>query len=172
MTREAPFAELYATHYRQVRALCRQLLGSAERADDATQEAFVRAYRNFAGYDAAQPFGPWIMRIARNHALDLLRRRRLEPAELGTEAEEAAAAEAGETDGLGELLTAERAGAVQAAVAALPERYRVPLALAYFADLRYDEIATDLGITRTHVGALLCRARQLLRKMLTEETES
>jgi len=172
MTREAAFAELYATHYRQVRGLCRQLLGSAERAEDAAQEAFVRAYRGFAGYDAAQPFGAWIMRIARNHCLDLLRRRRLEPTELGNEAEETAAAEADDTDSLGELLTAERASAVQAAVAALPERYRVPLALAYFADLSYDEIAAELGITRTHVGALLCRARQSLRKILTEETAS
>src|SRR5216110_1448041 len=113
MTKEAAFAALYETHYRQVRALCRQLLGSAERAE---------------------PFGPWIMKIARNHSLDLLRRRHFEPTAFGTEAEEAAAAEADDTDGLGELLTAERARSVQAAVSALPERYRVPLALAYFAD--------------------------------------
>ncbi len=172
MTRETTFAALYETHYRQVRALCRQLLGSAERADDAAQEAFMRAYRGFAGYDPAQSFGPWIMRIARNHSLDLLRRRRFEPAAFGTEAEEAAAAEADDTDGLGELLTAERARSVQAAVSALPERYRVPLALAYFADASYDEIAAELGITRTHVGTLLCRAKQALRKTLTEETAS
>src|SRR5690349_7432535 len=105
MTKEAAFAALYATHYRQVRALCRQLLGTAERADDAAQEAFMRAYRGFAGYDPSQPFSPWIMRIARNHSLDLLRRRRLEPATFGSEAEEAAAAEADDTDSLGELLT-------------------------------------------------------------------
>ena len=172
MTKEAAFAALYETHYRQVRALCRQLLGSVERADDAAQEAFVRAYRGFAGYDPAQPFGPWIMKIARNHSLDLLRRRRFEPVAFGTEAEEAAAAEADDTDGLGELLTAERARSVQAAVSALPERYRVPLALAYFADASYDEIATELGITRTHVGTLLCRAKQSLRKTLAEETAS
>jgi RNA polymerase sigma-70 factor, ECF subfamily len=172
MTKEAAFAALYATHYRQVRALCRQLLGSADRADDAAQEAFVRAYRGFAAYDAAQPFGPWVMKIARNHALDLLRRRRLEPATFGSEAEEAAAAEVDESDGLGDLLTAERARSVQAAVTSLPERYRVPLALAYFADASYDEIAEELGITRTHVGTLLCRARQALRKTLSQEAAS
>jgi RNA polymerase sigma-70 factor (ECF subfamily) len=171
MTTEAAFAALYQTHYRQVRALCRQLLGTAERGEDAAQEAFVRAYRGFAGYDGKQPFGPWIMRIARNHCLDVLRRRRTERGIFGSEAEEAVAAEHEDTDGLRGLLTAERASAVQAAVAQLPERYRIPLTLAYFADSSYDEIAASLGITRTHVGVLLCRAKQSLRKTLTEETE-
>jgi RNA polymerase sigma-70 factor (ECF subfamily) len=173
MTTEAAFAALYQTHYRQVRALCRQLLGTAERAEDAAQEAFVRAYRGFSSYDARQPFGPWIMRVARNHCLDLLRRRRTERGIFGSEAEEAAAAaEHEDADALGGLLTAERASAVQAAVAKLPERYRLPLTLAYFADSSYDEIAASLGITRTHVGVLLCRAKQSLRKTLTEENES
>jgi RNA polymerase sigma-70 factor, ECF subfamily len=170
MTTEVAFAELYGAHYRQVRGLCRQLLGSAERADDAAQEAFVRAYRAFADYDRAQPFGGWIMSIARHHCLDLLRRRGTEGVLFGTEAEEAVAAlEAPDADGLGAALTAERAQAVNAGVAKLPERYRVPLALAFYADATYDDIAVALGITRTHVGVLLCRAKQLLRKSLAEE---
>jgi RNA polymerase sigma-70 factor (ECF subfamily) len=169
MTREAAFGELYTAHYRQVRALCRQLLGSAANADDAAQESFIRAYRNFASYDAAQPFGGWIMTIARHHCLDVIRRRGLERAHFGAEAEEVAAAEAAADDGLDALLGAERADAVNAAIATLPERYRLPLVLAYFSDASYDEIATALGITRTHVGALLCRAKQTLRQQLTEE---
>jgi DNA-directed RNA polymerase specialized sigma24 family protein len=44
----------------------------------------------------------------------------------------------------------------------------VPLALAYYADADYDEIATTLGITRTHVGVLLCRAKQMLRQSLAD----
>src|SRR5688500_11003997 len=62
---EVAFADLYTAHYRQVRGLCRQLLGSTERAEDAAQEAFVRAYRSLASLDPAQPFIAWIMRIAR-----------------------------------------------------------------------------------------------------------
>jgi RNA polymerase sigma-70 factor (ECF subfamily) len=166
MMKEAAFAEAYTAHFRQVRGLCRQLLGSADRAEDAAQEAFIRAYRALATFDSAQPFGAWIMRIARNHCLDLLRRRSTERALFGNEADEAALAEAPEPDGLGVVLTAERATAVNAAVAKLPERYRVPLALAYYADADYNEIANQLGITRTHVGVLLCRAKQLLRQSL------
>jgi RNA polymerase sigma factor (sigma-70 family) len=108
------------------------------------------------------------MSIARNYCLDLLRRRGTEATLFGHEAEEAAAVAAPGADGLGAALTAERATEVNAAVAKLPERYRVPLALAYYADADYDEIAATLGITRTHVGVLLCRARQLLRQSLAD----
>jgi RNA polymerase sigma-70 factor, ECF subfamily len=166
MMQEAAFAEAYTAHFRQVRGLCRQLLGSTDRAEDAAQEAFIRAYRALASYDSAQPFAGWIMRIARNHCLDLLRRRSTEKALFGNEAEEAALTEAPEPDGLKAVLDAERASEVNAAVARLPERYRVPLALAYYADADYNEIAGQLGITRTHVGVLLCRAKQLLRQSL------
>jgi RNA polymerase sigma-70 factor (ECF subfamily) len=168
MTKEAGFAELYTAHYRQVRGLCRQLLGSTDRAEDAAQEAFARAYRAFASYDPAQPFAGWVMSIARNYCMDLLRRRSKEVTLFGSEAEEAAAAEAPGVDGLGAALTQERATAVNAAVAKLPERYRVPLALAYYSDADYDDIAKTLGITRNHVGVLLCRAKQLLSQSLTE----
>jgi RNA polymerase sigma-70 factor (ECF subfamily) len=168
MTKEAAFAEAYTTHYRQVRGLCRQLLGSADRAEDAAQEAFVRAYRAYDRYDARQPFIGWIMSIARNHCLDVLRRRGTESGLFGQEVEEAADAESAEKTGLQAVLGTERAAAVNAAVAKLPERYRVPLALAYFADADYDEIATTLNITRTHVGVLLCRAKQMLRRSLAD----
>ena len=171
MTKEAAFAELYKTHYRQVRGLCRQLLGSPERAEDAAQEAFIRAYRAYDRYDPTQPFLAWIMQIARNHCLDILRRRSTETALFGREDEEAVAALAApDPDSLGVALSAERATAVNAAVAKLPEKYRVPLALAYFADSSYDEIAAELGITRTHVGVLLCRGKQMLRKSLAEDS--
>src|SRR5687768_8286721 len=165
---EVAFAELYTAHYRQVRGLCRQLLGSTERAEDAAQESFVRAYRALASRDPALPFIAWIMRIARNHCLDLLRRRTREAALFGDEDVETAAAEAPEGDGLGAALSVERAAGVNAAVAKLPDRYRVPLALAYYGDQDYDEIAAALGITRNHVGVLLCRAKQLLRQLLAD----
>ena len=112
MTEVAAFAELYAAHYRQVRGLCRQLLGTTERAEDAAQESFVRAYRALASRDPAQPFIAWIMRIARNHCLDLLRRRSRERALFGDEEVETVAAEAPGADGLGKALTSERAAAV------------------------------------------------------------
>jgi RNA polymerase sigma-70 factor (ECF subfamily) len=168
--KEDAFAEHYRTHYRRVFGLCRQLLGKADRAEDAAQEVFLRAHRAFATYDPAQPFAGWVLRIASNHCIDVVRRRRKELELFGTEADERIAAEADDSDVLGGLLTAERAAEVKAAVEALPERYRLPLVLAYYGDASYDDVAAALGITRTHAGVLICRAKQTLRRALQKET--
>jgi RNA polymerase sigma-70 factor (ECF subfamily) len=170
MSSEVAFAELYRTHYRRVFGLCRQLLGKAERAEDAAQEVFLRAHNSFASYDIDQPFAGWILRIASNYCIDTLRRRRKELELFGTESDERIAAEADDTDVLGDLLTVERAAEVKAAVAALPERYRVPLVLAYYNDASYDDVAAVLGVTRSHAGTLICRAKQTLRRALQKET--
>ena len=57
-------------------------------AEDAAQDAFVRAYRALDRYDPAQPFAAWVVGIARNHCIDLLRRRRHGELRLGDEAAE------------------------------------------------------------------------------------
>lgn len=167
---DASFAERYRSHYRRVLGLCRHLLGSADRAEDAAQEVFVRAYRAYGDYDPAQPFAGWILRIASNYCIDVVRRRSTEARLFGTEADERLAAVADRADVLGDLLTSERAAEVRAAVAALPERYRLPLVLAYYAESSYDDIAATLGITRTHAGTLIFRAKQALRRALAQES--
>jgi len=171
MTREAAFAELYRTHYRRVFELCRQLLGSPDRAEDAAQEAFMRAHRNFGNYDPGRPFSAWITGIASNRCIDMLRRNKRTAALFGTEAGELVELQSDGSNVLTDVLKDERADRVRAAVAELPERYRIPLVLAYFRDASYDEIAASLGITRSHVGALICRGKQKLRLSLGAGTE-
>lgn len=170
MDGEVDFDKLYQTHYGRILRLCRQMLGSRDRAEDAAQEVFMRAYRNRTAYDGAQPFEGWIVRIATHHCIDLLRRRGKEARLFGLEAEEHMAAIADGADVPDELLTAERADALNVAIETLPERYRLPLVLVYFGGHSYDETAARLGLTRTHVGALICRAKQALRKTLRMET--
>ncbi len=69
------FGRLVDLHKRVVFGLCVRLLRDAEESRDAAQETFARAYAALDTYDPAQPFAPWVLRIARNHCLDLLRRR-------------------------------------------------------------------------------------------------
>jgi RNA polymerase sigma-70 factor (ECF subfamily) len=169
MTSEAAFADHYRQHYRRVLGLCRHLLGRLHPAEDAAQEVFLRAYRARASYDPSRPFEGWILTIASNHCVDIVRRRRKEASLFGSEGDERVAAEADDSDVLGDLLSDERAAEIKAAIAALPERYRLPLVLAYYRDASYDEVAAALGITRTHAGALICRAKQALRRTLKKE---
>ena len=168
MSSEADFAE----HYRNtLPAGSRPLPAVARprptRAEDAAQEVFLRAHRAFASYDSARPFEGWILTIASNYCIDVVRRRRKEAQLFGSEGDERIAAEA---DDSGRARRSARAGArdgLKAAIAELPERYRLPLVLAYYRDASYDEVAAALGITRTHAGALICRAKQALRRSLT-----
>jgi len=167
------FEAEYRSCYGRVFGLCLRLLGGNVLAEDAAHDAFVRAYRSLERYDPAQPFAAWVLGIARNHCIDLLRRRRRGGVRFGDEADEVAAAESESVEGVDALLANERSARVRAAIAALPEKYRVPIVLAYYDESSYDEIAAVLGITRNHVGVLLLRGKQALRRTLapTEEEE-
>jgi RNA polymerase sigma-70 factor (ECF subfamily) len=160
------FEAEYRGCYGRVFGLCLRLLGGAVQAEDAAQEVFERAYRALDRYDAGQSFVAWVLGIARNHCIDLLRRRRSAPLRFGDEATELAEAQADEAHALDVLVDAERAAEIRAAIAALPEKYRLPVVLAYYSEAGYDEIAASLGITRTHVGVLLLRAKRALRRAL------
>jgi RNA polymerase sigma-70 factor (ECF subfamily) len=170
VARNAAFEILYREYYVRVFGLCRRLLNSSELAEDAAQEAFMRAYRNFRKYDNRQPFWRWIATIANNHCIDLLRQQSRTEALFGEESAEIEQIEAADAPPLGELISQEEAESLNAAVDNLAARYRVPLVLAYFSQLSYDEIAEQLDISRNHVGVLLLRAKQRLRTALVRDT--
>jgi len=168
------FEAEYRSSYGRVFGLCLRLLGRTALAEDATQETFERAYRALDRYDAAQPFVGWVLGIARNHCIDVLRRRRGDEPRFGDAAAELAALPAQDADrleGVDVLVAAERSQAVRTAIAALPEKYRLPITLAYYQEASYDEIAAALGITRNHVGVLLLRAKHALRRTLASSDE-
>ena len=168
MTASVVFEILYREYYVRVFGLCRRLLNSAPLAEDATQEAFMRAYRSFDSYDSQQPFWQWIAAIANNHCVDLLRRRSRMAKLFGDEEAELELLESPDKQALTVLIDGEDTSALNAAIAQLPDKYRVPLVLAYFNDASYDQIAADLSISRNHVGVLLLRAKQHLRSCLAD----
>jgi RNA polymerase sigma-70 factor (ECF subfamily) len=160
------FDALYRSHYRRVFGLCLRLLGQPAQAEDAAQEVFVRAYRALASYDTTQPFAAWVLSIASNHCIDLIRRRAKEPGLFDDPDTGIAGLESEAPAALEMLVDAERGAEIRAAIAALPDKYRLPIVLAYYSEWSYDEIAAELDVTRNHVGVLLLRARQLLRRAL------
>lgn len=162
----ASFDALYREHYRRVLGLCRRLLRHDAQAEDAAQEVFMRAYRAFDRYDPAQPFASWILTIAGNHCVDIVRRRGREAELFGSEETELACIESDAPGVVAGLISAEREAEVRAAIDALPDRHRIPLVLAFYFDASYDDIAATLGITRNHVGVLILRGKQALRREL------
>jgi len=169
VARNVAFEILYRDYYVRVFGLCRRLLNSSELAEDAAQEAFMRAYKNFRKYNIEQPFWQWIASIANNHCIDLLRQQTRTDALFGDEAAELEQLAAADTPVLSDLISFEEADSLNGAVANLSAKYRVPLVLAYFNQFSYDEIAEQLNISRNHVGVLLLRAKQRLRADLVSE---
>jgi RNA polymerase sigma-70 factor (ECF subfamily) len=165
------FAELYKTHYRRVFGLCRYLLNSFDAAEDATHEVFLRAKRKLSTYDTSLPFSSWLSGIATNHCIDLLRRRTTEKRifDIGSSAGPPEPPTPARLSPLNELLAAERGHDVRRALSELPERYRVPLVLAYYNEMSYDEIAGALGLARNTVATLIFRGKQQLRERLKKE---
>ena len=160
------FADIYKTHYRRVFSLCRYLLNSFDAAEDATHEVFLRAQRKVATYDPSLSFSSWLCGIATNHCIDLLRRRGTEKRIFDLDSSDDAPSAT--LTPLGEMMAAERGHDVRQALGQLPEKYRVPLVLAYYNELSYDEIAATLGLGRNHVATLIFRGKQQLRQKLAK----
>jgi RNA polymerase sigma-70 factor (ECF subfamily) len=165
--------EIYRRYVRRVFGLCRYMLDSRERAEDATSEVFLKLQRSIASYDGSIPFPKWLLRVAGNQCIDALRRQRrgrqvIVDVDDGATVAEAASAE---PSPLGAIMRKEDRAQVRDAIARLPENYRLPLVLRYYSELSYDEIAQQLDLRRNYVAALIFRAKQELRRKLAHRSK-
>ncbi|WP_093253900.1 sigma-70 family RNA polymerase sigma factor [Rubrimonas cliftonensis] len=153
-------------------AVATRLLGDAAEAEDVAQEAFLRLWRaapdfSGAGREAGGgSVGGWLRRTTRNLCLDRLRRRgRLAPMEAAPEPSDPA------PSALERVVAADRAAALSAAIAALPDRQRVAVTLRHLEGLANPEIAEALGVGVEAVESLLARARRTLAARLAAHRE-
>jgi RNA polymerase sigma-70 factor, ECF subfamily len=157
------FERLYRATRDDVFAYVTTLLRDRSAAEDVTALAYERAYRKRASYNPRKgPERAWMFGIARNAALDELRRRKRTAAL----AVEPADSDAAGPDDLAE--TAMRRAAIRAALAGLPYRDRELIALKFHAGLDNSEIAAVLGVSVSNAGTLLHRAVCKLRKAIDE----
>src|SRR4051812_45960866 len=141
------------------------LLGDRSAAEDVTASAFERAYRRRRTYRAARGSErAWLFGIARNAALDELRRRKRTAA---LSAEPADVEAVPTEDGADAAL---RRAALRAAVAALPPRERELIALKFHAGLDNAELAAVLGVSVSNAGTRLHRALTKLREILDDQS--
>jgi RNA polymerase sigma-70 factor (ECF subfamily) len=166
---EQDFAVIYNAHRARILRLCRYLLNSAEAAEDAAHEVFLRAQTRMETYDVSLPLSSWLSGIATNYCIDVLRRRSTEKRLFDRESSEVLDSPSKGPGPLTELLAAERGNDVRAALEQLSDKYRVPLVLVYYNEWSYDEIAAALGLTRNLVATLIFRAKQQLRQQLQKE---
>ena len=164
------FAELVNTYQNAVYNLCYRLLSERTEAEDATQEAFLRAYMNMERYDPARSFKTWVMSIASNHCIDRLRKRRLTWLSLDEPLPPNIILSSDEPEPEIAAIQNERSQAVQALLNELSTDYRAAVALRYWYDYSYAEIADMLDTTESAIKSRLFRARQALAQQLEAQT--
>jgi RNA polymerase sigma-70 factor (ECF subfamily) len=169
MATERDFEDIYREHHRKVLNLCAYLLNSRDAAEDAAHEIFLRAQRRMETYDPAFPFSSWILKVASNHCIDILRRRGLERRLFGIDDSESLNLSSAQPSPLSQAISSEQGKIVRRALESLPDKYRVTLVLAYYNEFNYGQIAAVLKIPRNTVATLLFRGKQLLREKLLKE---
>ena len=158
----AAFEALYRRHAGRVHGVIARLVGSqGARADDLTQDAFVRAWQALPAFRFESAFSTWLHRLAVNTALMDLRSRRSRPQDDG---DEDAFDVLGTTDSAGH--TTALSVDLERAVASLPPRARAVLVLYDVEGWQHEEIAAQLGMAVGSSKAQLHRARNLLRARL------
>jgi RNA polymerase sigma-70 factor (ECF subfamily) len=162
----AAFSRLVARHRDTAFAYAFARLGDRDEAEDVAQETFMRAYLSLDRLRSPGAWEAWMMRILRNLCNDALRRKRVRqtgPIDVdwsdGSPSPEALA------------LAGERQRELNAAVAELPEKYRVPLLMHYASGRTYREIAGALALPQSTIVGRIAGALRLLRRRLGVEVQ-
>jgi len=160
------FGHLVEAYQGPVFNLAYRMLNNAGEAEEAAQEAFIRAYTRLGTYNPAHKFSTWMLSITSNYCIDIIRKRRAlllsideplppHPA-LMSERESGPEAQS---------VNSERQEMVQQMLAVLPEEYREAVVLRYWYDLSYEEIAEMMDTTVSAIKSRLFRARRQLAEV-------
>lgn len=172
---QGAFEVLVEKYQNRLLGILAHLVGSAEEAEDLTQEVFLRIYRARKGYKARAKFSTWLFTIANNLAMNHLRDKGRHPTStLGGETtgmmksrtSPAAQLPAAEGTPSTQLRQAELSEVVRDALDTLGEDQKIAVLLSKFEEMSYAEIAEVMGRSEAAVKSLLARARMHLREHL------
>ncbi|MEO6469407.1 MAG: sigma-70 family RNA polymerase sigma factor [Acidimicrobiia bacterium] len=150
-------------HIDRIHAVCRRICGPDD-AFDATQDALISITRSIGRFDGQSAVTTWMHRVATNAALDELRRRKRRPDPVAADADSVialiSASRAGDPERAGDRID------LDAALAKLPDEFRIAVVLRDVADLDYAEIATVLAVPIGTVRSRISRGRAALAREL------
>jgi RNA polymerase sigma-70 factor (ECF subfamily) len=164
---ERAFEAIVEHYQRAVFALAYRMTYDATQAEDMVQEVFLRLWRKFASFDTARPLRPWLMRLATNTCINLLKRRRLPTVSVHPDDDGQAREPADDAPRAPEVAEhRELLERLEQAIAQLPEDYRLIVTLRNVEGLSYEDIAQTLDCPLGTVKVRLFRARERLRVLL------
>jgi RNA polymerase sigma-70 factor (ECF subfamily) len=171
------YGDLVGVHQRRASRLAYYYLRDAAEADEAVQDAFVKAFSHFASYDRTRPFEIWFTRILVNACLDRVkaRKRRLRwQVGLGEHADDRFSADqgtVGSTSPEDALLQQERANRLMDAIRELPNRQRTVVVLSHLDGQTTREVSEATGLSESTVRVHLFRGLRRLRALMSRDNQ-
>jgi len=144
-------------------------LKDRDEADEVTQKTFIKVWENLTSFRPDLKFKPWLFAIAKNNALDFLKKKRpLNFSELAhaEDADFAATLKDDKSSALETIEGMERIQTLELAIAGLPDNYRVTLDLRYDQDLKFREIADMMHVSLNTAKTWHRRGIERLKKIL------
>jgi RNA polymerase sigma-70 factor (ECF subfamily) len=154
------YETLYRKHVGRVHAICLRISADADRAEDLTQEVFLRVWQKLDQFDGRSALSTWLYRLATNVAIDSIRR------EIRRSARETLTEDPVRWERPGPARSPETGMDLEAALALLPPGARAVFVLHDIEGFRHREIARMTGLAEGTSKAQLFRARRLLREKL------
>jgi len=167
------FGDLIAPHLTPLVRTLRATTGGRADVEDIVQQTTLKAFTHLEQFRFEASFRTWLIRIGLNEAHQWLRKRassRFLPLDLSTLTQLPVADEG--RSPLVEYQRSEAIARMRAALASLPERYRLVIHLRYFEDLSLSEVARRLGLTIPAVKTRHLRARRKMATLLREPSQS
>ncbi|MCB8983707.1 MAG: sigma-70 family RNA polymerase sigma factor [Ardenticatenaceae bacterium] len=163
---KAAFGKLIEAYQTPVYNLAYRMLNNAGEAEEAAQEAFIRAYTRLDSYNPEHKFSTWMLSITSNYCIDLIRKRRALLLSIDEPLPPHPALMSDNSKGPeAQVVMNEQQAMVQTLLQELPEDYRQTVVLRYWYDLSYDEIADMMDTTVSAIKSRLFRARRLLAEV-------
>jgi len=160
---KAAFGKIIEAYQTPVYNLAYRMLNNAGEAEEAAQEAFIRAYTRLDSYDPAHKFSTWLLSITSNYCIDQIRKRRALLLSIDEPLAPHPALMSDRSKGPeAQLMANEQQELVQSLLAELAPDYRQAVVLRYWYEMSYEEIAEVMDTTVSAIKSRLFRARRQL----------
>lgn len=168
------FNKLVSKYREQLHFHIGKMIRDREQVEDLVQEVFMKAFDNLESYNTQYAFSTWIYRIATNHTIDYLRKKKLKTLSINDpvttkdgEMNVQLPDENFETDRA--IIRKQRKKMIESAISNLPEKYRDVIRMRHMEEMSYQEISDELDLPLGTVKAHIFRAREMLYKKLKDK---
>lgn len=169
---EKAYSELTQKYQKPLYFHVRKMIRNSDFADDLVQDIFLKAFKSLKNYKNDYAFSTWLYRIATNHTIDYLRKKKLETLSIHADDSDDthATIQLADEDSFTDepMIRRERKNKVHEAIGQLPEKYKEVILKRHIEEKSYQEIAEEMDIPLGTVKAHIFRARELLYKYMKD----